>query len=278
MPENRSEQIIWHGHRGCRGLRPENSLPAFIKAMELGMDALEMDVVISKDLQVVVAHEPFMPYDICERPDGSSISEEESKGINLFRMEYDEIRQYNCGLKHPRFPEQVAEPVHRPLLSELFTEIEARWKLTDEKAILYTIELKSASDLDGLYHPPPAEFVKLVLDVIRDAETLDRCILQSFDQRVLREIRSQSPKAKISLLLDKEIHLDESLKSLGFEPEFLGPHFELVDQGLIEACHAKSIKVVPWTVNEVSDMKRLIALGVDGLITDHPDRKQAVRG
>ena len=246
--------------------------------MELGVDALEMDVVISADKKVVVAHEPYMPHDICLRPDGSAITEEEEKALNLYQMDYEEIKEYNCGLKHPRFPEQVPQSVHRPLLSELFNEIEARWKLADSPAIIYTIELKSAAEFDSLYHPAPEEFVRLVLQDIEEAGTKERCILQSFDLRILREIARQAPCIQISLLLDRPFDLTEKLEELGFKPAFLGPNYLLVNEALIALCHAQEIKVVPWTVNEVEDMKRLINLGVDGIITDYPNRKSIVSG
>jgi glycerophosphoryl diester phosphodiesterase len=144
--------------------------------------------------------------------------------------------------------------------------------------MLYTIELKSAPEFDRSYHPEPAEFVSLVLDTIREAGTLNRCILQSFDMRILKEIHAHEPEAKISLLLDHDFDLDEKLQELNFNPQFLGPKFTLVDEELIKACNERSIKVVPWTVNEVSDMERLIDLGVAGIITDYPNRKQLVRG
>jgi glycerophosphoryl diester phosphodiesterase len=246
--------------------------------MELGMDALELDVVISSDKKVVVAHEPYMPHDICQKPDGTSITEAEEKSLNLYQMSYEEIRMYNCGLKHPRFEEQMPEPVHRPLLSELFSVIEAHWKSSESSPILYTIELKSAPEFDGSYHPNPAEFVSLVLDAIREAGTLERCILQSFDMRILREIHTHEPDANLSLLLDHEFDLTQKLRELSFVPQFLGPKFTLVNEALINACKERLIKVVPWTVNEVSDMEHLIDLGVDGIITDYPNRKKLVRG
>jgi glycerophosphoryl diester phosphodiesterase len=274
--KERRDALIWHGHRGCRGLKPENSIPAFIHAMELGMDALEMDVVISADLQVVVAHEPFMPHDICKKPDGSDITEAEEKGLNLYQMDYQMIRNFDCGCPHPRFTEQETEVIHRPLLSEVFQEIEARWKFTDSTPILYTIELKSAPDFDNLYHPPPDVFVSIVLAVIRQADTLGRCILQSFDKRILKAIHEQEPTVQISLLLDKAFNLEREIETLGFLPNFLGPQFNMVTPDLIRLCHEKGILVVPWTVNEVSDMQWLADIGVDGIITDYPDRKAFV--
>ncbi len=268
----------WQGHRGCRGLLPENSLPAFIRAIDLGMDALEMDVVISKDHEVVIAHEPYMPADICAQPDGKRIIEEEELNHNLYQMEYSEIARYNCGLKHPRFDAQESIHVHRPLLEELFLQAEAYLEVNELPKIQYTIEIKCDEKYDGIYHPTPETYVALVLEVIQKYNLSSRCVLQSFDYRILTEIRSQAPDIRLSMLIQKVFELNEELDVLGFQPEILGPRFDKVDANLIASCRAKGMRVVPWTVNEVSDMERLIALGVDGIITDYPDRKISSTG
>lgn len=265
--------FTWQGHRGCRGLLPENSLPAFVYAIDLGVDAVEMDVVISKDHKVVIAHEPFMPADICAMPDGSRIPEEEELKHNLYAMEYEEISKYNCGLKHPRFDQQESIVVHRPLLSELFEQAENYINSEGHPLVQYTIEIKCDEKYDDVYHPSPDIYVGLVIQVIREFDLTERCVLQSFDYRILKEIRAQAPDIRLSMLLQKDFILSEELEILGFIPEILGPRFDKVDKGLISDCHSRGIQVVPWTVNEISDMKRLIALGVDGIITDYPDRK-----
>ncbi len=270
--------VEWHGHRGCRGLRPENSIPAFLLAIDLGMDALEMDVVISKDEQVVIAHEPYMPADICEHPDGSSISESEEKGLNLFTMNYEEIVSYNCGLKHPRFSEQLSEKVHRPTLSELFETAEGYTAEKEIPPISYTIELKCSEEYDKLYHPEPKRFVELVLEKVLRYGLAERCVLQSFDFRVLREIREQAPEISISMLLTHKFELTKTIEKLGFIPDIIGPRFQLLNKNLVHQCHEKGLRVVPWTINEVEDMERLIDMGVDGIITDYPDRKALIRG
>lgn len=235
-----------------------------------------MDVVISKDGQVVIAHEPFMPSNICARPDGTSIAPEEQHDLNLYQMDYEEIKAFNCGLRHPDFEEQVPQPVHRPLLSELFTSIEAYCQELKLSPKDYTIELKSKDIYDNIYHPEPHEFVSKVLAEINEKDLASRCVLQSFDLRILQELQKQSPGIRMSLLLDQAFELDKALDELGFVPSHLGPKFTLVDRPLVEACHERGMLLVPWTVNEVSDMEKLIALGVDGLITDYPDRKAQI--
>ena len=102
-----SSSLDIQGHRGCRGLLPENTIPAFLKAIELGATTLELDVVISKDKQVVVSHDPYLSHMICLNAKGEAISEEEEKEYNLYKMSYAEIAQCDCGSQpHPGFPEQ----------------------------------------------------------------------------------------------------------------------------------------------------------------------------
>ncbi|NNC82445.1 MAG: glycerophosphodiester phosphodiesterase [Flavobacteriales bacterium] len=273
---NSQRNIEWHGHRGCRGLLPENTIPAFLKAIDLGMDYLEMDVVISKDHQVVIAHEPYMPSTICSFPDGRPVRPEVEKELNLYQMDYAEIAGFDCGRKHPGFPQQVSMPVTRPLLSELFDTIASETSDPRFQSIGFTIELKSAPEFDTIYHPPPEEFVDLVLQVIRMYGFEERCVLQSFDQRILKAFRSQAPNIRQSILLNEIFSPSEVIAELGYTPPIIGPRYDLLDQTLIADCHACSMRVVPWTVNEVEDMRSLIEQGVDGIITDYPDRKSLI--
>ena len=112
------------GHRGARGLLPENSIPGFKRALELGVTTLEMDVVIAADSTVVVSHEPWMSQVICRRPDGSPV--EAADEFNLHRMTYEEIRLFDCGSRgHPLFPRQTKMPVTKPRLSDVIDAAEA---------------------------------------------------------------------------------------------------------------------------------------------------------
>src|SRR6188474_3759231 len=106
-PSGGAEGFDIQGHRGCRGLMPENTIPAMIKALDLGVTTLEMDVVISKDNKVVVSHEPWFESEITTKPDGSFIKPGEAMQYNIFQMSYDEVLKYDVGMKtHPRFPQQ----------------------------------------------------------------------------------------------------------------------------------------------------------------------------
>ena len=132
------------GHRGCRGLLPENTIPAFIKAIDLGVTTLEMDVVFIKDLQAIVSHEPFFNHEITTKPNGTFITEAEEKSLNIYTMNYDEVAKYDVGMKpHPRFTAQEKIKASKPLLSAVIDSAEAYTKKNNLPAIHYNIETKT---------------------------------------------------------------------------------------------------------------------------------------
>lgn len=262
------ETIGVQGHRGCRGLLPENSLPAFKKAIELGVNTLELDLAISKDKKVVVSHEPFFSRFYCLDPNGNEIPKEKDKLINLYTMAYSAIKQFDCGSKtHDRYPEQENLKTYKPLLEEVFD-------LGDSlnKKIRYNIELKAKPEYDNIYTPQPKEFVSLVLNEINRKSVFNRCNLQSFDSRILEEVKKQAPKMKVALLIDENEDIDEKLKTLSFKPEIISPYYELLIKSEVKNYQKNGFKIIPWTVNKVNDMKVMIDFGVNAIITDYPDR------
>lgn len=259
------------GHRGARGYLPENSIPAFMLALESGVQTLELDVVVSADGKLVVSHEPWMSAEIASHPDGRPVTAEEEMSLNLYKMTYGEIQQYDCGKRgNARFPQQKPMAVTKPLLSEVLDTIEAVVKIRGLKALFYNIETKSEPQGDTLYHPVPAEFSKLLLDEVKKHGVQDRTIVQSFDVRTLQEMRKLDPAIKLALLTS-EGTLSENLAALGFTPEIYSPNYALVTDLLMREAREKGFQVIPWTVNDSTEMKRLIDLGVHGIITDYPD-------
>jgi len=257
------------GHRGCRGLMPENSMQAFNKAIELGVTTLEMDVVISKDYQVVVSHEPYMNHEITLKPDGTKILAEFEKDYNLYEMPYDSIKQFDCGSKpHPGFPNQKKIRVSKPLLSEVIELSEEQ----SNKSINYNIEIKSRPEYDAIYTPKVSKFVELVLDVLISKKVVKRTTLQSFDLRALEEIHKQNPNIQTALLIDENESINQKLSSLSFKPIILSPYYKLLDQDNVIYYQEKDFRIIPWTVNRTKDISKVIKLGVDGIITDFPDR------
>ncbi len=267
------------GHRGARGLLPENSIPSFRRALELGVNTLEIDVVVTKDEQVVVSHEPWMHHTICATSEGAPITQTEARSFNIYQMTYDEVAGFDCGTRgHVDFPEQETQAVHKPLLSEVIEMGEDFTRSTGRTPPWYNIEIKANPEWDGTFTPAPEEFMPLVHDVLAEAGVKDRAIIQSFDPRPLRVMHQLDPSLRYALLVGRgdEDTLAENIDDLGFVPYSYNPNYHLVDEELIEAARRRGMEVVPWTVNSIADMRRLMALGVDGLITDYPDRARHV--
>ncbi len=261
------------GHRGARGLKPENTIPSFIEALNYGVTTLELDVVITKDKQVIVSHEPWMAASICLKPDGSEITPGEEKSFNIYQLNYDEIKQFDCGSKSSeKFPEQQKIKVHKPLLREVIAAVEDHIRSFTQYEVDYNIELKSTKAGDGTYHPVPSEFSDLVYGVISQYLPLDRVVIQSFDFRVLRYWHTKYPSVRLAVLIENVKSIDENLKELGFVPHVYSPYFKLLSEEKVKELKARNMRVIPWTVNEAEDMKQLRSWGVSGLITDYPNR------
>ncbi len=262
------KNIDVQGHRGCRGLMPENTVEAFKKAIELGVHTIELDVAISKDNIVVVSHEPFMSRTICLDVNGFEIPEDYDKKYNLYQMTFDSIKQFDCGTKfHPRFAKQQKLKAYKPSLDEV---IKASKKLNPK--IKFNIEIKSNPSFDGIFTPNPKDFVALVLRVINDNQVFKTTNIQSFDLRILEETKKQSPKMKVALLIGGNEDIWEKLTSMSYLPEIVSPDYKLLDAKTVRNLQVENFKVIPWTVNSVEDLKTLINLNVDGIITDYPDR------
>lgn len=259
------------GHRGCRGLMPENTIPAMHKALALGVKTLEMDIAISQDKQVLLSHDPFMNADFVYRPDGSPIPKAEEKNLRLFGMPYAEIRRYDVGSHgNPKFPRQQKLATYKPLLAEVIDSAEAYARRLHRPTPYYNIETKTTPAGDGIYHPAPDEFVRLLLAVVTAKGIKDRVIIQSFDPRTLEVVHRLQPNLRTALLVENQQSLEENLKRLSFRPTIYSPNYKLVNAELVQACHRQNLLIIPWTVNTTADAAHL-AQPLDGLITDYPD-------
>lgn len=267
-----TQHIDLQGHRGCRGEMPENTIQAFTRALDYGVTTLEMDVVISKDHAVVVSHEPFFSHEISALS-GIRILENEEKQYNMFQMTYEEIKQYDVGMQnHSRFPNQQKVPAHKPLLSDVISICEKYAVENSLKAPLYNIEIKRKPELDSVYHPSVSTFVQLVLSEINKHQVPERMIIQSFDIESLKLVKERAPYYQLSLLVESGEQFGHLIKQLGFNPDIYSPSFDMVTKSLIANCKKLGIKVIPWTVNDLTDVDKLVELGVDGIITDYPGR------
>lgn len=260
------------GNRGARGLMPENTVPSMIKALESGATTLKMEAVISKDKQVVVSQEPYFNHVISTSPTGEEITLKNEKKFNIYKMDYEDVKQFDVGSKpHPRFPHQEKFRVEKPLLSDLIDKVEffvAKRKMAKPH---YNIETKLIRKGDGEFQPSPEEFVELIMAVVKAKKLEKRVTIHSFDIRSLQYVHEKYPEIPTSLGIDEKEDFENNIKALGFTPTIYSPYLPLVGKGLVDKCHAASVKIIPWTVNTVKDMQYLKNLGVDGIVTDYPD-------
>jgi glycerophosphoryl diester phosphodiesterase len=260
------------GHRGCRGLYPENTVEGFLEAIRLGVNALEFDVVVSKDGQLVVSHEPYMNPEFCLKPDGSEISNEEEKRYVLYKMSYEEIKTFDCGLKfHPRFPKQKKEKAYKPLLSEVISTTEKFLAENNLPPVLYDIEIKSEEAEYTLSQPPPEEFAELLAEFISENNISEKVIVRSFDVAPLQYLHKKHPTLRLALIVENKLSVKENIDKLGFLPFLYSPEYVLITQVDLAYLKSKEVLVVPWTVNTKEEIEKMLALGVDGIITDFPN-------
>lgn len=266
------ETFDWQGHRGCRGLLPENTVPAFLKALEFPVKTLELDLAVSKDGKLIVSHEPWFSSEICSHPDGTPVKKSEEKQLNIHQMTLEEIQRFDCGRRgNSRFPEQQAMAAHKPTLEEVVMAVR-QWCFENNRFLPhFNIEIKSKPQWDGIFSPGPEEFAKLVLEAIERLKLKDHVIVQSFDVRPLQALHHLDPSIPIALLVENLDSLENNIAKLGFKPQVYSPYYVLLRKKHIRRLHKEGIAVIPWTVNSVKTMKLLRKKGVDGIITDYPN-------
>ena len=266
--------IDLQAHRGGAGLMPENTFSSMKKAIDLKVNTLEFDLHISSDGQVVVSHDSYFHYRYATRPDGSAVKKGEPKEY-LYTMPYDSIKRYEVGLKFvDRWPTQQKLSEHKPLASDLIDFAE---KYAAEKGVSpmrYNIEIKSREGKgEGKNWPEYHEFVDKCLPLLISKNLGDRLVAQCFDVRALEYMHQKYPQVKLSYLTDEdEKEISAILSNLSFQPEWWSPHFSVVTKENVAYCHAMGIKVVPWTVDEVEDIRKIADCGVDAIISNYPDR------
>lgn len=271
------------GHRGARGLLPENTIPAFLHALDLGVTTLEMDTVINAEGHVVVSHEPWMSARICSHRDGRVVTEDEERNLRIYTMSDLEVAGFDCGSRgHPDFPRQQAMAVAKPLLRDVFLAVASHADAGKCRAgfdpVLFNIEIKSQPGTEGVFHPEVFEFANVLYDLLQEFEVLERTTIQSFDVRALEAVHQINPQLSTSLIVDNPQGLLANLRRLSFIPAIYSPYHALLDRQQIDAAHTQNIRVIPWTINDENSMRRLIGMGIDGLITDYPDLGMEVLG
>jgi glycerophosphoryl diester phosphodiesterase len=281
------------GHRGARGLAPENTLPAFARALAIGVDTLELDVGVTADGTVVVSHDRRLNGDIARGPDGRW---QVGRAPAIHDLTYHELMRYDVGRIRPgsdyskRFPDQRRlERVRIPSLEAVFDLV----RHARNETVRFNIETK-ISPLEPGDTLPPEAFARALIKAIRDQGMATRCTIQSFDWRTLAVVQKEAPEIATSYLTSQQQSDDTlqagqlrvspwtngmRLQDYGSVPKMVkaaggsiwSPFHGDITAALVKEAHELGLKVLPWTVNDRADMNRLIDWGVDGLITDRPD-------
>lgn len=277
------------GHRGARGLKPENTWPAFEEAIRQGMTTLELDTVLTKDKKIIIHHDSETNPVICQKKDGTEILSQ-----SLYELTLAELKQLDCGTKkNPKYPEQIPVPGTELItIEEFFALVAKTEKQFPEKSKLkFNIETKFPND-DKAQLPIEIvkEHVSLLVQSVEKAKVTDRTTIQSFYLKALPIVKEKNPKIKTSALFSPT-YFQGAMMTFGFgnstrknilektlevKADIISPYFLYVTNEFVQEAHSHKISVIPWTVNERSEMQRLIEAGVDGIITDYPDRLKQI--
>ncbi|MET0203808.1 MAG: glycerophosphodiester phosphodiesterase [Casimicrobiaceae bacterium] len=286
------------GHRGARGLAPENTLAAFRRALAIGVTTLETDLAVTRDDVLVLSHDPLLNPDLVRGPNGKWLA---VKGPPIRTLALSELTRYDVGRLDPssryaaQFPQQEPADGERvPTLAQLFALVRDSGK---------PVRLNLETKIDPTRQDDtvdPVTFARLAVDAIRDAGFMERTTLQSFDWRTLVEAKKRAPALRTACL-SIETANNDTIKPTGDAPSpwtagldvrryggsvpklaqaagcaIWSPFWRNATPERIAEAHELKLEVLPWTVNDFADMARLIDAGVDGLITDYPDRLREV--
>src|SRR5688500_7265441 len=257
--------IDLQGHRGARGHAPENTLPGFERALAIGVTTLELDVGVTRDGVVVIHHDRALNPDITRGADGAWIA---APGPLIRSLTFAELQRYDVGRIRPgseyarRFPHQQAlDGARIPRLAELFARAGA--------SVRFNVETKISPDAphDTL---PPEPFARALIHEVRKAGAEKRTTIQSFDWRTLKVVEREAPEIATSYLTDNRDADPRKVHAAG--GRIWSPDFSTLTADKVATARELGLKIIPWTVNDKADIARMLELGVDGIISDYPDR------
>lgn len=282
------------GHRGARGLLPENTLPAFARALAIGVTTLELDTAITRDGVVVVSHDPALNPDITRGPDGGWITRAD---LAIHALSWQELQAYDVGRIRPqtayaqRFSaQQPVDGTRIPRLAEVF-DLARR---AGNNSVRFNIETKISSEQPQLTASPEV-FARALIRLIRAENLESRVTIQSFDWRTLQIVQREAPQIATVYLSAQQPWLDNIRAHAASSPWTAGfharnyagsvarmvkaaggalwsPHFGDLTREQLREARQLGLKVIVWTVNDDADIARMIDWGVDGIISDYPDR------
>lgn len=252
-------QLDIQGHRGARGLMPENSMPAFKKALSLRVPTLELDLQLTQDHVFVVHHDAKLDPERCVYDDGRKVTKQA-----IAQLRYDALAHIDCGrVANPHFPKQQTVAATRiPRLQDVLTLTRGA-----DYPVRLNVEIKWSKREDGLTE---AAYARRLLTLLKQYGMTQRTIVQSFHAPVLLAVGSMDPMVRRAILVRQPDEYDAAVKQS--RATILSPRYDGLRHQDVERFQRAGIAVIPWTVNEAADLCRLIAWGVDGLITDYPDR------
>lgn len=293
-----AQALDLQGHRGARGLLPENTLPAFARALAIGVTTLELDIAVTKDGVIAVSHDAMLNPDITRGSDGLWLARND---IAIHALTWAELQQYDVGRIRPqtayarRFPvQQPLDGVRLPRLADVF----ALARRAGNSTVRFNIETKISPE-QPQHTLPPVEFARALIALVRTEKLESRVTIQSFDWRTLQVVQQEAPQITTVYLSAQQswtdnIHAGGSTSpwTAGFHisnhagsvPRMVkaaggavwSPYFGEVTRETVREAQQAGLKVVVWTVNEPQDIARMMDLGVDGIISDYPDRLRTI--
>lgn len=262
-------------HRGGAAIYPENTIPAMLHAVDLGVPVLEMDMHISKDSLVIVSHDAYLNPAKALTPEGDTIAAGD-KSHTLYSMPYDSIRRYDVGTRfNPAFPHKASIRCEVPLISQLIDTVENHVKEKALAPVSYNIEIKSSREKDGVLTPDYRTFTDLCMKVLLSKNLGDRLLIQSFDTDGLNYLHEKYPDVRLAYLIsDEGESLEELMAKINFTPQVFSPESSWVTAERAKQVHAMHMQLIPWTVDTKEEALRLKALHADEIITNRPDSMQ----
>ena len=246
------------GHRGCRGVYPENTIEGFKKAIAFGVDGIELDVVVNKNQELVISHESYIDTSYC------LTNKINNESLNIYKMNISEIQDIDCGSKFVKeFPNQLKVKEKKPTYKEFKKEL-----IDYQGDILF--EIKCDNDLVNEYFPDYEKYAKIIFEETRYSRHFDKIHFMSFDYRILNELFKIMPDSKY-IYLSSNKEFEKQMKLLNFEPFGVGIDFNIISQKTIDLVHEKKQVIYGWTINDEENSKSLTSMGLDGVITDYPN-------